>query len=93
MIRKVELSKRAMKDLRVMPIHIVVKLKSWVELVETVGLDATRKNPGYHDEPLKGKRIGQRSIRLSRGYRAIYVVRHDDLAEIVCVREVSKHEY
>ncbi|STX29298.1 Uncharacterised protein [Legionella beliardensis] len=26
----------------------------------------TRKSPGWHDEPLKGERAGQRSIRLNK---------------------------
>ena len=93
MIRKVDLSKNAIKDLRVVPIYIVVKLKSWVELVETVGLEASRKSPGYHDESLKGKRLGQRSIRLSRSYRAIYLIRRHGSTEVVMVREVNKHAY
>jgi len=51
-----------------------------------------RKIPGYHDEPLKGDRAGQRSIRLSRAYRAIYEIRKD-VAQLVSVEEVSKHDY
>jgi proteic killer suppression protein len=47
---------------------------------------------GYHDEPLKGSRAGQRSIRLSRAYRAIYEMKKDTV-EFVSVEEVSKHEY
>jgi ABC-2 type transport system ATP-binding protein len=31
--------------------------------MELDGLDATRRVPSYHDEPLKGARAGQRSIR------------------------------
>ena len=93
MIQAVELSRRAVKQLRRVPFHIVVKLKSWVELIETVGLEATRKVPGYHDEPLAGKRRGQRSIRLSRSYRAIYEIRAVGQVEIVRVEEVTKHEY
>ena len=60
--------------------------------VEHDGLDEVRKVPGYHDEPLKGDRAGQRSIRLSRSYRAIYEVKNDAV-EFVSVEEVSKHEY
>lgn len=48
--------------------------------------------PGYHDEPLKGRRAGQRSIRLSRAYRAIYEIRVDDVT-FVSVEEVNKHDY
>ncbi len=42
-----------------------------------IGLSEVRKVPGYHDEPLKGQRKGQRSIRLSRSYRAIYVIEEE----------------
>lgn len=76
-----------------MPHHIVVKFKSWVDLVERTGLLETRKIPGYHDEPLKGRRSGQRAIRLSRGYRAIYSTERIEITEIVTVEEVNKHEY
>jgi toxin HigB-1 len=64
----------------------------WVTAVEHEGLEEVRKVPGYHDEPLKGDRIGQRSIRLSRTYRAIYEI-EGDTAEFVSVEEVTKHEY
>jgi proteic killer suppression protein len=53
-----------------------------------------RKVPGYHDEPLTGDRTGQRSIRLSRAYRAFYVIERDAVrVEFVHVTEVNKHEY
>lgn len=52
-----------------------------------------RKIPGYHDEPLRGKRDGQRSIRLSKSYRAIYEIKQDGSIEVVMVMEVNKHDY
>lgn len=90
---KVELSKKAMKELRALPSYIATKLKSWVELVEARGLLEARKIPGYHDEPLKGERVGQRSIRLSKAYRAIYVVTKSGAFQIVFIETVNKHEY
>ena len=48
---------------------------------------------GFHDEPLKGKRQGQRSVRLNRAYRAIYVERGTGAVELIEVLEVNKHEY
>jgi len=57
------------------------------------GLEQTRKQPGFHDEPLKGRRKGQRSIRLSRAYRAVYEIRRDGSVEFISVEEVSKHDY
>lgn len=52
-----------------------------------------RRIPSFHDEPLKGQRKGQRSIRLSRAHRAIYVVRIKGDVQYLSVEEVSKHEY
>lgn len=92
MIRRVEITKLAEKQLRKLPRHIVDNLMIWVAAVEHDGLEETRKVPGYHDEPLKGDRIGQRSIRLSRGYRAFYKIKKDTV-EFVSVEEVNKHEY
>ena len=93
MIYDVVLSRGAQKDLRSAPRHVVTKLLYWLGEVEAHGLEETRKQPGFHDEPLKGRRQGQRSIRLSRAYRAIYVIRRGGAVEFVCVEEVSKHDY
>ena len=62
-------------------------------VVERVGVSEVRKLSGYHDEPLKGTRKGQRSIRLNRAYRAIYIEYADGKIQIIEVIEVSKHEY
>jgi len=93
MIRRVELSKLARKQFRKTPRHIVENLASWVDDVETQGLEEARKVPGYHDEPLHGERQGQRSIRLSRSYRAIYIVRSEGLVQFVSIEEITKHAY
>ena len=61
--------------------------------VQTVGLEATRRSPGFHDEPLKGEWEGHRSIRLSLSYRAIYAVREDGAVEFALVETVNKHKY
>jgi proteic killer suppression protein len=66
-------SKGAKRDIQKIPAHILIKLRNWVDLVVHDGLLRARKIPGYHDEPLKGNRSGQRSIRLNQAYRAIYV--------------------
>ena len=92
MIRAVVITERAKKDLRFVPARVLDKFEAWVQFVESIGLEETRKIPGFHDEPLKGKRKGQRSIRLNRAYRAFYVVKQDSI-EFVSVEEVVKHEY
>ena len=90
---RVEISRRAEKQLGKVPRHVVVELLAWVQLVVQEGLLEARKIPGYHDEPLRGERAGQRSIRLSRSYRAIYVVADRASVSFVVLKEVSKHDY
>ncbi len=92
-IRMVEISKHAHKQLTNVPSHIVKKLMGWVASVELEGLEKVRRIPGYHDEPLKGSRQGQRSIRLSKAYRAIYEIKNNGTIEFVSIEEVSKHDY
>ena len=92
MISRVEITDAAKKDLRRLPVHIVRKLLKWIDDVDESGLEEVRKRPGWHDEPLHGKRKGQRSIRLNIGYRAIYVIRNNGI-EFVSIEEVNKHEY
>ncbi len=93
MIRAVKISRGAKRDILRVPSHIADKLLAWTKRVEKVGLEEVRKCKGYHDEPLHGERQGQRSIRLSRAYRAIYVIERDGTIEFVNVEEVNKHEY
>lgn len=81
------------KQLRKLPSFVVDKLLAWAKSVELKGLREIRKIPGYHDEPLHGDRKGQRSIRLSKAYRAIYTEAHDGTVNLVVIEEVNKHEY
>ncbi len=91
MVVHIEISRTAEKDLKKAPSHISAKFYAWTETVEQIGLEHTRKISGYHDEPLKGKRKGQRSIRLSKHYRAIYET--NEKIAIIKIIEVNKHEY
>lgn len=84
-------SKVAEKQLKKIPKHIQESLRNWVLTVERLGLRETRKFPGFHDEPLKGDRKGQRSVRLNKAYRAIYIETIQGLE--VLIIEVNKHEY
>lgn len=105
MIRKVRLTKKAQKALDRCPRHVVVKLLAWVDVVESEGLDAAREIPGYHDEPLRGQRRaisqicrapGPSAIRLSRAWRALYMIVQPGSTEMepfVEVTEVTKHDY
>lgn len=87
------LSNNAKKDIRRLPHYIVISLMTWVDDVESRGLLEVRKISSYHDEPLKGNRLGQRSIRLSKSYRAIYILKLNNEIEFVSVEEINKHEY
>lgn len=93
LIVTVDISKSAGRDLRKIPKPILDKFELWVRLVETKGLYETMKIKGFHDEPLQGIRRGQRSIRLSKAYRAIYRILNTGTVEFVRVEEVNKHEY
>jgi toxin HigB-1 len=81
------------KQINCIPEVIIRKFRLWVYLVEESGIREVRKHKGFHDEPLKGKRHGQRSVRLSRAYRAIHQEREIDEAVLIEVIEVNRHEY
>jgi proteic killer suppression protein len=80
---------RAQRQLKRTPKQIVRKLRDWVLRVSTYGLREVAKIPGYHDEPLSGERKGQRSIRLSRLWRAIYHL----VPQRLTITTVTPHEY
>ncbi len=90
-IYKVLLSRPVEKELLRLPRHIVLKLAAWIDDIGFLGLSEVRKLPGYHDEPLKGQRKGQRSVRLSKHYRAIYVV--EEAVALIKIVEVNEHDY
>ena len=79
--------------LKKLPKHIIAKLTAWINAVAHDGLSEVRKISGFHDEPLHGERKGQRSIRLSKSYRAIYIIDKAGQMEIVEIIEVNKHDY
>lgn len=89
----VTLSKKTENNLIGMPGHIIFKLQLWIDAVKERGILEIRKRPGFHDEPLKGKRRGQRSIRLNKAYRAIYITDESNRIHFIEVIEVNKHDY
>lgn len=93
LIKTVEISPSAKRDLKKVPAYIIDKLLSWIHRVEQVGVEEVRKLKGYHGEPLHGIRKGQRSIRLSHAYRAIYVIRDRSHAQFIRIEEAHKHDY
>jgi proteic killer suppression protein len=87
------LTKFADKQLKILPSNIVAAFWTWVKTVELDGIRNTRKLSGYHDEPLKGDRKGQRSIRLNKAYRVIYEETNSGNIILIAVQEINKHEY
>lgn len=84
--------KEAKKLIRKLPVHVYRKYLYWKDLLDSIGLRESRKYKGFHDEPLTGRRKGQRSVRLSKEFRAIYI-EIDGSLEIIEVLEVNKHDY
>jgi len=79
------------KELKKIPDSIRKKFIFWVFLVESQGIREVRKHKGYHDESLRGDRKGQRSIRLNKAYRAIYIETKTTIE--ILMLEVNKHDY
>ena len=84
-------SKSFEKQLAKVPDFIRKKFISWVFLVEAKGLAEVMKSSGFHDEPLKGGRHGQRSVRMNKAYRLIYRVIEDRIH--IELLEINKHDY
>lgn len=88
---KVSRAKGFERQLARVPDFIRKKVIFWVFLVESNGLAEVMKSPGFHDEPLRGDRRGQRSVRMNRSYRLIYRVIQDRVH--IELLEVHKHDY
>ena len=91
-MHKVDLSK-VEKQLKKVPPEIVFRLMRWIRTIEQFGLYEARKVKSYHDEPLKGLRTGQRSVRLGIKWRAIYTLSKTGELNIIKVLEVTPHDY
>lgn len=83
----------AEKQLKKTPKDIIKRLQRWAVYIEMIGLIETRKIPGFHDEPLKGKWRGFRSVRLGHKWRVIYKYNKSHVINVVNVKEVTAHEY
>ena len=93
LIRHVRMIKAAQKQLAKLPEHIEHKVLAWIAEVAQHGLREVQKSAGLHDEPLKGPRKGERSVRLNRHWRLIYVLRENDIPHIVEIQEFTPHAY
>lgn len=79
------------KQLDKAPDFIRKKVKFWIFLVESYGIWDVMKSPGFHDEPLRDERNGQRSVRMNKAYRLIYHIIQDRVH--IELLEVHKHDY
>jgi proteic killer suppression protein len=86
-------TKFVQKQFKRLPERVQKSMRFWSEVIENEGVETMRRVPGYHDEPLKGDRVGQRSSRLNRSYRVIYEESDTGEILIISVLEVNKHEY
>lgn len=94
-ITKVVWSKQVAKQLDKLPDPIVRKFYAWVTSISLSGVLAVRKSLGFHDEPLKGKRQGQRSIEAADGklehFNTLgYVLTCTVMASVYCMYQISK---
>ena len=83
-------TKQFKKDITKAPKQVVTKFQEWATAVELLGLAETRKRPSFHDEPLTGKRLGQRSVRLNQQWRLIYCEHSKTLIDL---EELTPHAY
>lgn len=91
---QIEFTKQAEKEISKAPILVREKIELWLRSIRFIGLEATRQwgGKGLHDEPLKGQREGQRSIRLGKSWRLIYTIERGELV-ILRILTVNKHDY
>ncbi len=78
-----------------LPFEIQEALRKWMRTAEEVGIYKMRETggKGLHDEPLKGKLKGLRSVRLNKAWRLYYS--EDDHSEVIILKieKVDKHKY
>jgi plasmid maintenance system killer protein len=79
------------KAIAKLPLQVIRKYELWKDIVFRHGPEKLKEFPGFHDEKLKGDRLGQRSSRLNLQYRVIYMVEEDIVT--VYVLEINPHEY
>ena len=79
------------KTCKKLPAKVVKKYELWKDIVFRHGPGKLREFPGFHDEKLKGNRVGQRSSRLTLQYRVIYKVKKERVT--VSVIDINAHKY
>lgn len=94
MALQIQFTKQAYKEFSKAPYYVQETVGVWLMNVRNMGIEQTRIHggKGLHDEPLKGNRTGQRSIRLNRSWRLIYEIENGEL-HIIKILSVTKHDY
>ena len=87
---KIQFTHLAQKQFKKCPHEIQAKIVDWIQRVTQLGLLPVRLTKSYHDEPLKGQRKNQRSIRLNKQWRLIY---QETTGEIIDIQEITPHDY
>ncbi len=87
------ISKKAQKELRKIPKHILLQLDLWIEIISEEGYRSMQLIKGYNDHALIGDRKGQRSSYLSRSWRVIYTINEERAAILIEILEINHHDY
>lgn len=91
MVTKITYSRIFEKQIEKIPLNLQIKVRFWANEVQRLGINELLGNRAFRDEALKGKRKGQRSIRLNKAYRLIYEIEEKNVH--IHILEVNKHEY
>ncbi len=83
--------RKILKTLNKLDKSIRAAYSAWKGIVTNHGLRGLRTVKGFHLEKLKGKRKGQYSCRLNRGYRIFFKQMNNNF--MIEVLELSKHAY
>ena len=70
---------------------LLVPFSSLPEIFKKIGIYESRSIKGFHDEPLRGDRSGQRSVRLNHKYRLFYILTEGKI-QIITIIEINNHE-
>lgn len=74
-----------------LPLQVKKSYEYWKSLISVNGPKILLTFPGFHDEKLIGKRKGQRSSRLNKLYRVIYMVKEEEIT--ILIIEITPHKY
>ncbi len=83
--------KKAVKQIKLLPIEIAKRYEKWKDIVTMSGPEGLRAIKGFNDEPLSGEWKGYCLSRLNIQYRVIYKIENEQL--FVLVEKVTAHDY